>query len=152
MFETLLITFREGLEAFLMVAIATLYLRKTGRDALIGGVRAGLALSVAGSIALGIALADGGAKSPLREGSYRSLAAVANNFARESHVDELAALAGIDDAIGLTRQAAAAVGDERRTQTLTRRHLDEALGEPAHWQDQPPDAPAAWTARLGELV
>ncbi len=35
-------------------------------------------------------------KSPLREGSYRSLAAVANNFARESHVDELAALAGID--------------------------------------------------------
>ncbi len=35
-------------------------------------------------------------KSPLREGSYRSLAAVANNFARESHVDELAVLAGID--------------------------------------------------------
>ena len=34
-----------------------------------------------------------------------------------------AALAGIDDAIELTRQAAAVVGDERRTQTLTRRHL-----------------------------
>lgn len=37
MFETLLITFRESLEAILMVAIATLYLRKTGRDALTGG-------------------------------------------------------------------------------------------------------------------
>ena len=28
--------------------------------------------------------------SPLRQGSYRSLAAVANNFARETHIDELA--------------------------------------------------------------
>ena len=77
MFETLLITFREGLEACLMVAIATLYLRKTGRDALIGGVRAGLALSVAASIALGIALADGGAMSPLREGILALVAAAA---------------------------------------------------------------------------
>ncbi|MBV8832959.1 MAG: xanthine dehydrogenase family protein molybdopterin-binding subunit [Acidobacteriaceae bacterium] len=34
--------------------------------------------------------------SPLREGSYRGLAATANHFARESHMDELAALAGID--------------------------------------------------------
>jgi nicotinate dehydrogenase subunit B len=31
------------------------------------------------------------AESPLRQGSYRSLAAVANAFARESHVEELAA-------------------------------------------------------------
>ena len=31
MFQTLLICFREGLEALLVVAIATLYLRKTGR-------------------------------------------------------------------------------------------------------------------------
>ena len=35
MFQTLLVTFREGLEAFLMVAVATLYLRKVGRQALI---------------------------------------------------------------------------------------------------------------------
>lgn len=34
--------------------------------------------------------------SPLRQGSYRSLAAVANTFARESHVDELAHLASAD--------------------------------------------------------
>jgi nicotinate dehydrogenase subunit B len=34
--------------------------------------------------------------SPLRQGAYRSLAAVANTFARETHVEELAALAGQD--------------------------------------------------------
>jgi isoquinoline 1-oxidoreductase len=33
---------------------------------------------------------------PLRSGSYRALAATANTFAREVHVDELAALAGIE--------------------------------------------------------
>ena len=36
------------------------------------------------------------ADSPLRQGSYRALAATANTFARESHMDELAAAAGID--------------------------------------------------------
>lgn len=33
---------------------------------------------------------------PLRHGSYRGLASTANNFARESFIDELAALAGTD--------------------------------------------------------
>ena len=33
---------------------------------------------------------------PLRSGSYRALAATANNFAREVHVDELAGLAGVE--------------------------------------------------------
>jgi nicotinate dehydrogenase subunit B len=33
---------------------------------------------------------------PLRQGSYRGLAATANHFARESHMDELAQLAGMD--------------------------------------------------------
>lgn len=37
-----------------------------------------------------------GSKSPLRQGSYRGLACSANAFARESAMDELAALAGID--------------------------------------------------------
>jgi len=36
------------------------------------------------------------ADSPLRQGSYRCLAGTANNFARESFVDELAARAGTD--------------------------------------------------------
>ena len=35
-------------------------------------------------------------RSPLRQGSYRALAATANHFARESHIDELAHLAGMD--------------------------------------------------------
>jgi len=36
------------------------------------------------------------AESPLPQGSYRALAATANNFARESHMDELAARVGVD--------------------------------------------------------
>jgi CO/xanthine dehydrogenase Mo-binding subunit len=35
-------------------------------------------------------------ESPLRQGSYRCLAATGNNFARESFMDELAAAAGVD--------------------------------------------------------
>ncbi len=60
-----------------------------------------------------------------------------------------AALAGIDDAVALTREAAGAIGDDRRTQTLTRRHLDEALELPAG--AIVPATPGAWAARLGEL-
>jgi isoquinoline 1-oxidoreductase len=36
------------------------------------------------------------AKSPLRQGSYRGLAATANHFARESHMDDMARAAEID--------------------------------------------------------
>jgi CO/xanthine dehydrogenase Mo-binding subunit len=36
------------------------------------------------------------AKSPLRQGSYRGLAATANHFARETHMDELAHAVGMD--------------------------------------------------------
>ncbi|HSE42379.1 MAG TPA: molybdopterin cofactor-binding domain-containing protein [Acidobacteriota bacterium] len=36
------------------------------------------------------------ADSPLRQGSYRALAATANHFARESHIDELANSIGMD--------------------------------------------------------
>jgi isoquinoline 1-oxidoreductase len=36
------------------------------------------------------------ADSPLRQGSYRALAATANNFARESHMDEMAHAVGMD--------------------------------------------------------
>ncbi len=37
-----------------------------------------------------------GSKSPLRQGSYRGLAATANHFAREVHMDELAHLVNMD--------------------------------------------------------
>ncbi len=36
------------------------------------------------------------ADSPMRQGAYRALAATANHFARESHMDELAAAMGVD--------------------------------------------------------
>lgn len=63
-----------------------------------------------------------------------------------------AGLAGVDDALELARRAAAGAGDERRTQTLTTRHLEEAFGEPAHWRDAGPGVPIDWAERLDELT
>lgn len=77
MFQTLLICFREGLEGFLVVAIATLYLRRLHLGALVGAIRAGLAASLAGSAALGVVLARIGALSPVYEGALALLAAAA---------------------------------------------------------------------------
>lgn len=77
MFQTLLICFREGLEGFLVVAIATLYLRRLHLGALVGAIRAGLAASLAGSAALGVVLAQIGALSPVYEGALALLAAAA---------------------------------------------------------------------------
>ncbi len=62
-----------------------------------------------------------------------------------------AALAGIGDGIALTREAAGAIGDDWRSQTLTRRHLDEALELPAGACAVVPATPEAWAARLSEL-
>ena len=42
MFQALLICFREGLEAFLVIAIATMYLRKAHNLQLLGAVRWGV--------------------------------------------------------------------------------------------------------------
>ncbi len=77
MFDTLLISFREGLEAFLVVAVAALYLRKTGREHLLGAVRSGLLTAVLGAALLGYALAQLGSMSALWEGSLALVAAVA---------------------------------------------------------------------------
>lgn len=77
MFSTLLITFREGLEALLVVAIASLYLRRTGHSGLLGAVRAGLALAALLSLALGVLLAQVGGTSPAWEGGLALLASVA---------------------------------------------------------------------------
>ncbi len=60
-----------------MVAIASLYLRKTGHLALLGAVRSGLVVSVIASIALGVALAAMGEMSPLWEGALALIAAAA---------------------------------------------------------------------------
>jgi len=50
MMQAFVITLREGLEAFLIVAISLAYLRKSGRQELVPAVRWGIALSVLISI------------------------------------------------------------------------------------------------------
>ncbi|HVZ73962.1 MAG TPA: FTR1 family protein [Polyangia bacterium] len=46
MLQALLVTFREGIESFLIVGVISAYLRKTGRAGLLRGVHVGLAVSV----------------------------------------------------------------------------------------------------------
>ena len=58
MLQMFVITLREGIEAFLIVAIALAYLRKTGRDALVPAVFWGTGAGVALSLILGIKLAE----------------------------------------------------------------------------------------------
>lgn len=77
MLQTLLIAFREGLEALLIVAIAALYLRRTGREALVPAIRAGVVAALALSAVLGVVLARVGALSPMWEGLLALVAAAA---------------------------------------------------------------------------
>ena len=49
MLQALLVTFREGIEAFLIVGVIVGYLRKTNRASLVRGVQIGVALSVVAS-------------------------------------------------------------------------------------------------------
>jgi high-affinity iron transporter len=58
MIQAFVITLREGLEAFLIVAISLAYLKKTGRRALLPAVHWGILVSVALSIATGFLLAQ----------------------------------------------------------------------------------------------
>jgi high-affinity iron transporter len=54
--QSFVITLREGLEAFLIVAISLAYLKKTGRVELISAVKWGIAISIAVSVAAGLLL------------------------------------------------------------------------------------------------
>jgi high-affinity iron transporter len=56
MLQAFVITLREGLEAFLIVAISLAYLRKTGRGALVPAVHWGIAAAVAASVGAGVLL------------------------------------------------------------------------------------------------
>jgi high-affinity iron transporter len=56
MLQAFVITLREGLEAFLIIAISLAYLRKTGRHQLVPAVHWGIGLSVLVSIVAGILL------------------------------------------------------------------------------------------------
>jgi high-affinity iron transporter len=58
MIQAFVITLREGLEAFLIVAISLAYLKKTGRDALLPAVHWGIVLSIVVSIIAGLLLAQ----------------------------------------------------------------------------------------------
>jgi high-affinity iron transporter len=46
MLQALLVTFREGIESFLIVGVVSAFLKKTGRSGLLRGVRAGLVISI----------------------------------------------------------------------------------------------------------
>ncbi|HEX6976407.1 MAG TPA: FTR1 family protein [Vicinamibacterales bacterium] len=58
MMTAFVITLREGLEAFLIVAISLAYLKKTGRAALLPAVHWGIGVSVLLSIGAGVLLAQ----------------------------------------------------------------------------------------------
>ena len=75
MLQAFVITLREGLEAFLIVAISLAYLKKTGRGRLIPAVHWGIATSVLVSIAAGVLLARA-ANQALWEGVLAIVAAV----------------------------------------------------------------------------
>jgi high-affinity iron transporter len=75
MLQSLVITLREGLEAFLIVAISLAYLRRTGRAALAAAVHWGIGVSVALSVAAGMFL-QRAANQALWEGVLALVAAV----------------------------------------------------------------------------
>jgi len=58
MLQMLVVTLREGIEAFLIVAITVAYLRKTSRDVLVPAAWWGTGLAVAVSVVLGVFLAE----------------------------------------------------------------------------------------------
>jgi high-affinity iron transporter len=72
--QMLVVTLREGIEAFLIVAIAAAYLRKTGRAALLSAVWWGVAVAALLSLVLGVWLAEF-AVQPLWEGVLALIAA-----------------------------------------------------------------------------
>jgi len=74
MLQMLVFTLREGIEAFLIVAIAATYLRKTGRAPLLPAVWWGTTVAVLLSLVLGVFLAET-AVQPIWEGLLALVAA-----------------------------------------------------------------------------
>jgi nicotinate dehydrogenase subunit B len=68
-------------------------------------------------------------RAPLPQGSYRALAATANNFARESHMDEMAAATGADPVQFRLRH----LDDDRLAEVLTSAAAEIGWADP-----QPP--------------
>lgn len=77
MFQALLICFREGLEAFLVIAIASMYLRKAQNLQLLGAVRWGVLTALVLCTVLGVLMAQVGELSAAWAGVMALLAAAA---------------------------------------------------------------------------
>ena len=60
-------------------------------------------------------------------------------------------LAGILDAVLLARASVEALGDQRRSELVSRKHLDDALTVFAAGLESVPSTPVQWSARLVEL-
>ncbi len=75
MMQVFIITLREGLEAFLIVAISLAYLRKSGRGDLVPAVRWGIAVSILLSVGAGF-LFQRASNQALWEGGLAIFAAV----------------------------------------------------------------------------
>src|SRR3982750_1656174 len=75
MIQAFVITLREGLEAFLIVAISLAYLRKSGRHALVPAVRWGIGVAVLLSIGAAV-LFQRASNQALWEGVLAVVAAV----------------------------------------------------------------------------
>src|SRR5687767_3461012 len=75
MSQAFVITLREGLEAFLIVAISLAYLRKTGRQSLVPAVHWGIGVSILLSIGAAI-LFQRASNQALWEGVLALVAAV----------------------------------------------------------------------------
>ena len=63
-----------------------------------------------------------------------------------------AALEGIRDTVALARQAAETIGHDRKGQTLTRRHLEEALAAFDGTDEEIPATMDAWADRIATLT
>ncbi|TMB47716.1 MAG: hypothetical protein E6J55_00150 [Deltaproteobacteria bacterium] len=57
----------------------------------------------------------------------------------------------MEDALGLVRESAAALPDDRRTEIVTRRQLADAVEALATALGAAPNTPAGWVRWLGEL-
>src|SRR5439155_554984 len=69
----------------------------------------------------------------------------------ERPLDSGEALRGIEDALLLSAEAASQLTDDRRSQTVTRTNLDEAIRALATSLAEPQASPAEWAARLRHL-
>src|SRR5262245_35170360 len=115
--QMLVVTMREGIEAFLIVAIAAAYLRKTGREPLLPAVWWGAGVAVLLSIVLGAFLAEY-AVTPFAEGM---LAVIAAALVISMVVYMLSAAKHMRREIGAKLETAAA--RDRKSTRLNSSHL-----------------------------